>query len=226
MLRGIRRDQGFLGRLLSTDESTFTQSGCINRQNLRNWTPKNPRWVREEENQYRWKIMVWAGIIGDQVVGPHIFEGNLSGQGYLEFLQNTLPRLLENVPVQRKTMWWLQDGAPTHNTAPVTECLNQIFRRRWIERNGPSKWPPRSPDLNPLDFYLWGEVKDLCYHNRPTTREDMIQRIENTFATITPAELQRVQENYAWRLRFVVDKTGGHIEPFLWEKIANNIYFY
>ena len=107
MLRRIRRDQGFLGRLLSTDESTFTHSGWINRQNLRNWALENPRWVREEENQYRWKIMVWVGIIGDQVVDPHIFEGNLSGQVYLEFLQNTLPRLLENVPVQRNTMWWL-----------------------------------------------------------------------------------------------------------------------
>jgi hypothetical protein len=34
---------------------------------------------------------------------------------------------------------------------------------RWIGRGGPTAWPPRSPDLDPLDFYLWGHLKSLVY---------------------------------------------------------------
>lgn len=215
MVRRIRRDPQFLFRLCCTDEATFTQKGSINKQNLRNWAEENPRWIREVDNRRQWKINVWAGIVGDRVVGPHIFEENLNGVMYVDFLQNILPGLLEGNPVQRAQMWWLQDGAPAHNYAPATACLNELFPGRWIGANGPSRWPPYSPDLNPVDWYLWGKVKDLCYREAPTTREDMIQRILNAFATVTPQELTRMRQNYERRLRCVIQRDGGHIEPFL-----------
>ncbi|KAJ4441026.1 hypothetical protein ANN_10875 [Periplaneta americana] len=41
--------------------------------------------------------------------------------------------------------------------------LNNIFPDRWIGRGGPVPWPSRSPDLNPLDFYLWGHLKACVY---------------------------------------------------------------
>ena len=215
MLRRIQRDPEFLRRLCCTDESIFTQKGNVNRQNLRNWAPENPRWVRPVENQVRWKVIVWAGIVGDRVVGPFIFEENLNGNLYCEFLQNTLPGLLENNPVPMNRMWWLQDGAPAHNTAAVSDCLNGYFGRRWIGNRGPSIWPPRSPDLNPLDFYLWGKVKDICYREAPTTRDNMIQRIQNAFQGITPQELRKVRGHYERRLRCVIEHNGGLIEPHL-----------
>jgi hypothetical protein len=34
---------------------------------------------------------------------------------------------------------------------------------RWIGRGGPIAWPPRSPDLTPLDIFLWGYVKNTVY---------------------------------------------------------------
>jgi hypothetical protein len=33
----------------------------------------------------------------------------------------------------------------------------------YVGRGGPTAWPPRLPDLNPLDFYLWGHLKTLVY---------------------------------------------------------------
>ena len=29
------------------------------------------------------------------------------------------------------------------------------------QRDGPIPWPPRSPGITPLDFFLWGYVKDI-----------------------------------------------------------------
>ena len=38
--------------------------------------------------------------------------------------------------------------------------LNVTFPNRWIGRGGPTPWPPRSPDITPLDLFLWRYVKD------------------------------------------------------------------
>ncbi|KAJ4442277.1 hypothetical protein ANN_12144 [Periplaneta americana] len=39
----------------------------------------------------------------------------------------------------------------------------QRYPDRWIGRSGPIAWPPRSPDFNAIDFYLWGHLKSLVY---------------------------------------------------------------
>ena len=41
--------------------------------------------------------------------------------------------------------------------------LDATFPNRWIGRDGPTPWPPRSPDITPLDFFLWGYVKDKVF---------------------------------------------------------------
>ena len=36
-------------------------------------------------------------------------------------------------------------------------------------RGGPLEWPARSPDLTPMDFWLWGYLKEkVCAHNPKT----------------------------------------------------------
>ncbi|PSN39835.1 hypothetical protein C0J52_19063, partial [Blattella germanica] len=50
----------------------------------------------------------------------------------------------------------------------------------WIGRRGPIEFPPRSPDLTPMDFYLWGTVKDDVYRRKPGTLEEL--RLEITAA--------------------------------------------
>uniref|UniRef100_A0AAX7UMF9 Uncharacterized protein n=1 Tax=Astatotilapia calliptera TaxID=8154 RepID=A0AAX7UMF9_ASTCA len=47
-----------------------------------------------------------------------------------------------------------QDGAPPHYGCQVRAFLDEQFPGKWIGRRGPVEWPPRSPDLTPLDFYL------------------------------------------------------------------------
>ena len=54
---------------------------------------------------------------------------------------------------------FMQDGAPPHFALTVRAWLDQHFSGRWLGRRGPHEWPPRSPDLTPCDFYLWGYTK-------------------------------------------------------------------
>jgi hypothetical protein len=78
------------------------------------------------------------------------------------------------------------DGAPAHFHNQVVNFLNQEFLGNWIGRGRGHliQWPPRSPDLTPLDFFLWGYVKERVFQEIPTTREDMMERIQQAFAAI------------------------------------------
>ena len=76
-----------------------------------------------------------------------------------------MPPLLEDLPlaVLRQAMYFMHDGAPAHFSHIVREHLNECFPNRWVGKGGPTPWLPRSPDLNPLDFFLWGHLKSLVY---------------------------------------------------------------
>ena len=57
------------------------------------------------------------------------------------------------------------------------EYLNESFRNRWLGRGGPIAWPPRSPDLTPFDYYLWGHMKTLVYESKVDSRTELRDRI-------------------------------------------------
>lgn len=156
MLRRLQQNAIFTQRIWYTDKATFTQRNRLNPQNKRCWAPekRNPRRKFPVETQKRWKLLVWAGIIGDRIIAPIFFEGNLNGRRYSRFIENELPVLLEDNPIPINQMWWQQDGAPAHNTNVISRKLEEIFQDRIIATKGPVKWPARSPDLTSLDFWL------------------------------------------------------------------------
>lgn len=94
-----RNDPNFLSNVMFCDEATFCINGNVNRHNCRYWSRNNPRWMRESHTQYPEKLNVWAGIIGDKIVGPFFIEGNLNGPAYLNLLENSItPELTRLFP--------------------------------------------------------------------------------------------------------------------------------
>ncbi|KAJ8916420.1 hypothetical protein NQ315_014631, partial [Exocentrus adspersus] len=103
--------------VLFADESSFANTGRENRHNYHHYVDQNPRLMRQDDHQHRFKVNVWAGICGEYVIGPHFFEGNLTGNGYLQFLQNDLLQLQRHIPPDDLNSQWFQhDGAPAHST--------------------------------------------------------------------------------------------------------------
>lgn len=93
-------------------------------------------------------------------IGPYFLPPRVNGIIYADFLQNNLPVLLEDVPLRaRENMIFQHDGAPAHYSRRVREFLNRRFRDKWMGRGGPIIWPARSPDLNVLDYFVWGYIK-------------------------------------------------------------------
>jgi len=84
-------------------------------------------------------------------------------------------------------MYLQHDGVPSHYTRHVRDYLNESFPNRWLGRGGPVAWPPRSPDLKPHDYYLWGHMKTLPYETSSIHEQHcaivFFQR-QNTSATV------------------------------------------
>ena len=59
----------------------------------------------------------------------------------------------------------------------VTTYLDEIFPGRWFGRGGPTAWPPRSPDLTPLDIFAWGFINYVVYRRKVRDLADLRQRI-------------------------------------------------
>ena len=71
----------------------------------------------------------------------------------------------------------------------------------WVGRGSLFSWPPRCPDLNVLDFYLWGRTQD-----------NMIEQIENAIHSISRAEIEAAVSSSRARINSCILQNGGHFE--------------
>ncbi|EZA53536.1 hypothetical protein X777_07004, partial [Ooceraea biroi] len=77
-------------------------------------------------------------------------------------------------------------------TSFARNILNEPFPDRWIGRGGRISWPARSPDLTPLDFFLWGHLKNEVYRDIPNYNNDTT----TTHIFNTKRSLNIFQEEY------------------------------
>ncbi|GFV50170.1 DUF4817 domain-containing protein [Trichonephila clavipes] len=108
---------------------------------------------------------------------------------------------LNNHDVQE--LWFQQDGATCHTARATIDLLKDTFGDHLISRFGPVNWPPRSCDLTPLDFFLWGYVKSLVYADKPQTLDHLEDNIRRVVADIRPQMLEKVIENWTSRLDYI-----------------------
>jgi len=88
--------------ILFTDESQFNRDGVNKTHNSHVWADENPHATVESNFQQRFSVNVWCAVVDDQLIGLFILEGRLTGQVNLRFLQEELPRLLEDVPLNKR----------------------------------------------------------------------------------------------------------------------------
>jgi hypothetical protein len=110
-----------------------------------------------------------------------------------------------------------QDGAPAHIHLDVRHYLNANLPQRWSGRAANVdlpllRWLPRSPDLTPCDFLLWGYVKDAVFVPPLSTDiDDLKRRITVSVAAVTCDMLRRVWEEVFYRFDVCSVTRGAHI---------------
>jgi hypothetical protein len=112
----------FFNRVLWTDDAGFTRGVLMNLHNLRVWAEENPHPTRSSSLQHRFSVNVWAEIVDVRLIGPYVIEYRIDGAQYLNFLQETLPSFMDDIPLNvRQDMWYQLDGEPAHFTRPVRD---------------------------------------------------------------------------------------------------------
>jgi len=92
--------------------------------------------------------------------------------------------------------------------------LDATFPNRWTGRDGPIPCPPRSPDIIPLDFFLWRYVKDKVFSTPVPDITNLKKRITDAFATITEHMLENTWREIDYLLDFLRTTKGAHIEVY------------
>ncbi|GBN63446.1 hypothetical protein AVEN_177709-1 [Araneus ventricosus] len=119
---------------------------------------------------------------------------------------------LYSVPQFTEDVIFQQDGVPPHYGNIIREFLDTTFPQGWIGRGAVMAWPPRSPDITPLDFYLRGYVKQHGYSERINEINHLKQRITNVIHSVTPDILTRVWEELDYRLDVCRATNRAHIK--------------
>ena len=70
-------------------------------------------------------------------------------------------------------------------------------------------------DLSPLDFYLWGYLKDRVYQEKPKDLRQLKQKIRKEIGEIQIKVLKDVMQNFTIRLNKCINAQGGHLEHML-----------
>jgi hypothetical protein len=211
-LSRIANNPKHLENLTFSDEAHFHIDGNVNRHNHRYWAPTNPHWSTEK-GLHSPKTTVWAAISRKKVYGPFFFDQTITSERYLEMLQQSFYASLTRR--EKQTMIFMQDGAPPHWGLTVRAWLNDKFQQRWMGRGSPNMpWPPRSPDVTPCDYFLWGFIKSRVYAIQSTDIPALQQNIREAYRLVTPQMLNDVFTNYEQRLQRLIYEKGKHIETY------------
>ena len=100
----------------------------------------------------------------------------------------------------------------------MLEALEALFPKKVISLQGDIAWPPRSPDLSHLDYYLWGYLKGKVYNNNPKTIKELKANIRQEIAAIPKSTLARVIDNFGKRLFECQQRERGHSENIIFKK--------
>jgi AraC-like DNA-binding protein len=201
-----------------TDEKNFYLNPPICNQTNRVWSSGKkaeigPDRLLVERQKFAPHVMVSAGVC-------------FGGKSRLHFVDDKakvdatyyVGRLLPELTADCKRLLpagfiFQQDGAPAH-TARLAQDWLRVNCPGFIEKD---QWPPNSPDLNPLDYHVWGAMLDK-YHKlqpKPNTIRDLKIALELIWEGLAQGPINKAIKSFTKRLRTCVDTDGGHIEHML-----------
>ena len=206
----VRREPGFMGSIIWSDEAQFKLNGTVNRHNCVYWAEDNPH-ITVEKAVNLPGVNVWCGLSARGLIGPFRFEGTVTGETYRTMLADSIFPAIRAL-YGNDEFYFQQDGAPPHYHRDVRAYLDHNVPGHWIGRRGPIEFPARSPDLTPLDFFLWGTVKDEVYKRKPRNLDTLWNEIQAVCTEISLDTLVRCTESVVTRTQKCIDAEGHQFE--------------
>jgi len=130
----------------------------------------------------------------------------INGQYYREVL--LMQKLLPDVKEFSDYFTFQQDSAPAHRakeTVDLLKCETPDFIP-------PSLWPSNSPDLNPVDYKIWGLHQQQVYSRKIQNVDELRQCIFEEWERLDQRVIDNAVKQWCRRLRSCVAAKGGHFE--------------
>ena len=141
----------------------------------------------------------------------------VTSERYVTVLKKFRTELKRRRRINFNDQWFMQDGATAHTARDSRQWLEDTFEKRVISLKTDFPWAPHSPDLNPLDFFLWGYLKDCVYReNHGTVRElktAIVHHVERL--KLDNALCARVIREFERRVGACLNRQGRHMEHLL-----------
>ena len=216
---GLKRkiDSGELdvGRIFFADEKNFVigQAGRKSARNFRIWgdVALKKRDLAAEDGVRTKKqggvsVMIALGVCANGIGALHFCEKGVktNKENYLELLQKTYHPDMEELIGDGYT--FQQDGASSHTAKVVLD---------WIKHEGGfplQPWAPNSPDLNPLDYGIWGMIEPEVSAGKPDAELELRVAIRKAFKTSDANKVRGTCLAFAKRLEMCIAAGGNQFE--------------
>ena len=198
-------------QLMPSTDPSYDNRSIASTLKMQIWIATNNRDVpRLIKTKFPATVMVF-GVVSSEghIMPPHIFEVGLkvNTKGYVEVLKSVMIPWCNQVTGGRPWVWQ-QDSAPAHKSKETQAWL----QKECYDFVPFSHWPPSSPDLNPLDFFVCSYVENVTNMTSHNTKANLIAAIRRVYAELLPALVEKVRFQFRIRIKTMIEAEGGYIE--------------
>lgn len=198
-------------RILFSDEKMFDIDGLYNAQNDRVWAPNraaaNESGGIKPKQKFPQKVMVWLGACTEGVTPLVILDKGTVD--HARYISDVLPVALKYGNKVFGDNWvFQQDGARAH----THQKSQQWCKDKFPDFIPAGRWPPNSPDLNPLDYSVWEEFVHAMHWNRVKSKTTLIDELKRAVKRIRPQEVRDSCASWYSRVRKVSENGGIYFE--------------
>uniref|UniRef100_A0A8R1E8P8 HTH luxR-type domain-containing protein n=1 Tax=Caenorhabditis japonica TaxID=281687 RepID=A0A8R1E8P8_CAEJA len=180
-----------------TDEKIFTIEPLPNRQNQRQLLSKDDSMSPKRR------------LAHNRLFPKSVMKINSEVYQKIVLMDNLLPWVTQHFAGGPFILQ--QDWAPSHGSRSTLAVLEAHFPG-FLDKN---LWPASSPDLNPMDFSVWGMLEGKIAGKVFATVDDLKAALEVAWASIDDGYLRRTVNSVKKRLRACVKARGSNFEILL-----------
>ena len=200
--------------VLWSDEKIFTIEVAHNPQNHRQLMAPDQKKTLKRKIRTRALfpkgLMVWGGVTAKAKTPLVFIDKNVKINAKV-YQNKVLHKVV--IPLQRKNpqMIFQQDWAPAHRA----KSTMALMRRKLPSHLTRKEWPSNSPDLNPLDFSIWGCLEESLKSKKITNLAELKKELIAAWANLDVKYLRATVDSVVPRLKACVKAKGGNFENLL-----------
>jgi arginine repressor/hemolysin-activating ACP:hemolysin acyltransferase len=166
---------------VTTDESWFYLKGTEGKRKVcyvKKNDPDYERMIIQQDSSRPKGFMVWAGISSRGKTSIRFVDPGtkIDSDYYIKhiltpFLSRDLPRLFPGS--QKKKMIYHHDSAPSHVSKKTIAFMNEA-KLNYVK---PEEWMPKSPDAAPMDYAVWGYLKQRLNKHKIETLDELKKKL-------------------------------------------------